>query len=76
MAENSYFAEVLLCFFKIIFCPTSLFILKQLDNEPSLSVSESSVPDNLTADETRISSVSRYERVIHFHVDFTTRKTE
>ena len=28
-------------FFKIIFCPTSSLILKQLDNSPSLSMSDS-----------------------------------
>ena len=35
MAEDSCFAEVLVRFFKIIFCPTGWFILKQLDNSPS-----------------------------------------
>ena len=41
MAENSHFAEVSVRFFKILFCPTSWFILKQLDNLPSLSMSDS-----------------------------------
>ena len=41
MEENSRLAEVLVCFFKIIFCPTSWFILKQLDNSPSLFMSDS-----------------------------------
>ena len=41
MAENSRFTEVLVRFFKMIFCPTSWFILKQLDNLPSLSMNDS-----------------------------------
>ena len=41
MTEDSRFPEVSDRFFKIIFCPTSWFILKQLDNLPSLSISYS-----------------------------------
>ena len=42
MAENSLYAEVSVWLFKIIFsCPTSWFILKQLDNLPSLSKGDS-----------------------------------
>ena len=37
MAGNSrYVAVVSVCLFKIIFCLTSWFLLKQLDNLPSL----------------------------------------
>ena len=39
MTENLRFSEVSVRFFKIIFCPTSWFKLKQLDNLPSLSMS-------------------------------------
>ena len=56
MAGNSNFGEVFFYFIKIIFCPTTWFILKQLDHSPSLSVSDSqldyasltvcSIPDN------------------------------
>ena len=41
MAKNSNFPVVSIRFFKIIFCPTSWLILKQLDNSPSLSMSDS-----------------------------------
>ena len=41
IAENARFAEISVRFFKIVFYPTSWFILKQLDNLPSLSISDS-----------------------------------
>ena len=42
-AENSLFTEVSVRLFKTIFCPTSWFMLKQLDNFPSLPMSDSPV---------------------------------
>ena len=39
-AKGINFQSVSVGFFEIIFCPTSWFILKQLDNLPSLSMSD------------------------------------
>ena len=38
---NPSFAKVLVHFFQIIFCPSSWFTLKQLDNLPSSSMNDS-----------------------------------
>ena len=38
--DNPRFVEVSVHFFKMIFCPTGWFILKQLDNLPSLFTSD------------------------------------
>ena len=41
IAKDSHFTDVSIHFFKMIFCPASWFILKKLDNSPSLSMSDS-----------------------------------
>ena len=41
ITDNSRFAEVSVCLFKIISCLISWFMPKQLDNLPLLSISDS-----------------------------------